>query len=157
MTDPMVAAARRMFDTCVDDIRSCIDGASPEALNWRPAGEETNSIAVLAVHAITSSRTWLSVAVGAPEPERDRDAEFRTEAADAVELLATFDPIADGSRAVLATEESIDWAAERTPHRRPGSAPPTITAGWTLLHALGHLREHVAHLQLTRQLWDARV
>ena len=157
MTDPMVAAARPMFEICVADMRACIEGASPEALNWRPAGEETNSIAVLAVHAITSSRTWLSVAVGAPEPERDRDAEFRMEATDAGELLATFDRIAADSRAVLATEGSIDWAAERTPNRRPGSAPPTITAGWTLLHALEHLREHVAHLQLTRQLWDARV
>ena len=59
-------------------------------------------------------------------------------------------------RAALATEDDIDWGAERTPNRHPGSAPETITAGWTLLHALDHLREHVAHLQLTRQLWDAR-
>lgn len=156
MTDPMVSAARNMFDDSVRDMRSAIEGASPETLNWRPAGPETNSIAILAVHAITSSRTWLSVAVVAPEPERDRDAEFRTEVADAGDLLATFDRIAEDCRSALSTEEAINWAAERTPSRRPGSAPPTITAGWTLLHALEHLREHVAHLQLTRQLWDAR-
>ena len=156
MTDPLVSAARHMFDRCVEDMRHSIERATPAALNWRPAGEETNSIAILAVHAITSSRTWLSVAVGAPEPERDRDAEFRTRATGSDELLATFDRIADECRAALATEETIDWAAERTPARRPGSAPSTITAGWTLLHALEHLREHVAHLQLTRQLWDLR-
>ena len=156
MTDPMVSAARHMFDRCVDDMRPAIEGASAEALNWRPAGEETNSIAIIAVHAMTSSRTWLSVAVGAPEPDRDRDAEFRTAVSDAGELLETVDRLAGECRSVLATEDDIDWGAGRTPQRRPGSAPQTITAGWTLLHALEHLREHVAHLQLTRQLWEAR-
>jgi uncharacterized damage-inducible protein DinB len=152
----MVVAARSMFDRNVEAMRSAIEGAPPEALNWRPAGPETNSIAILTVHAITSSRTWLTVAVGAPEPERDRDAEFRTEATDAGELLATFDRLAGDCRAALSTDATIDWSAERTPRRRPGSSLETITAGWTLLHALEHLREHVAHLQLTRQLWDAR-
>jgi uncharacterized damage-inducible protein DinB len=152
----MVAAARNMLDSCVVGMRPAIEGASADALNWRPAGEETNSIGILAVHAMTSSRTWLNVAVGAPEPERDRDAEFRTQVRDPAELLATFDRLAGECRAALATEDDIDWGAARTPNRRPGSAPETITAGWTLLHALEHLREHVAHLQLTRQLWDAR-
>jgi uncharacterized damage-inducible protein DinB len=156
VTDPMVAAARNMLDSCVAGMRPAIEGASADALNWRPAGEETNSIGILAVHAMTSSRTWLNVAVGAPEPERDRDAEFRTQVQDPAELLATFDRLAGECRAALATEAEVDWAAPRTPNRRPGSAPETITAGWTLLHALEHLREHVAHLQLTRQLWDAR-
>jgi uncharacterized damage-inducible protein DinB len=156
VTDPMVAAARNMLESCVAGMRPAIEGASADALNWRPAGEETNSIGILAVHAMTSSRTWLNVAVGAPEPERDRDAEFRTQVEDPAELLATFDRLAGECRDALATEDDIDWGAARTPNRRPGSAPETITAGWTLLHALEHLREHVAHLQLTRQLWVAR-
>ena len=156
MTDPMVAAARHILDDSVAGMRPAIEGASADALNWRPAGEETNSIGILVVHAMTSTRTWLSVAVGAPEPERDRDAEFRTVVRDPAELLATFDRLAGECRAALATEDQVDWAAARTPARHPGSAPETITAGWALLHALEHLREHVAHLQLTRQLWDAR-
>jgi len=156
MTDPMVEAARTMLDRCVDDMRPCIVGATAEALDWRPAGPQTNSMAILAVHAMTSSRTWLSVAVGAPEPQRDRDAEFRTTADDPARLLSTFESLAGECRSILATDEPIDWSAARTPSRRPGSAPEKITAGWTLLHALEHLREHVAHLQLTRQLWEAR-
>jgi uncharacterized damage-inducible protein DinB len=156
VTDAMVSAARGILDGSVQAMRSAIDGAPPEALNWRPVGPETNSIAVLAVHAITSSRMWLSIAVDAPEPERDRDAEFRTEATGADDLLATFDGIAADCRAALSIEKTIDWASERTPSRRPSSSPQTITAGWTLLHALEHLREHVAHLELTRQLWDSR-
>ena len=156
MTDPLVSAARYMFDRFVEDMRSAIRGVSMEALNWRPAGDETNSIAVITVHAITSTRTWLSVAVGAPEPERDRDAEFRVVAADEAELLAILDRFGDDCRTVLAVDHELDWGAVRAPHRRPFPAPEPITAGWALLHALEHLREHVAHLQLTRQLWDAR-
>ena len=129
MTDPMVAAARSILDGSVAGMRPAIEGASADALNWRPAGEETNSIGILAVHAMTSTRTWLSVAVGAPEPERDRDAEFRTEVRDPAELLATFDRLADECRAALATDDEVDWAAARTPKRHPGSAPETITAG----------------------------
>jgi hypothetical protein len=27
---------------------------------------------------------------------------------------------------------------------------------WALIHAVEHLREHVAHAELTRQLWEDR-
>ena len=155
MTDPLVSAARHLFDKSVAAMRPSIEGASPDALNWRPAGAETNSIAILAVHAVTSARTWLSVAVGAPEPDRDRDTEFRTAVADAGELLEIVDRVADECRTVLAIDDEVDWGAERTPGRRPDPLE-TLTAAWALLHGLEHLREHVAHLQLTRQLWDAR-
>ena len=35
--------------------------------------------------------------------------------------------------------------------RTDGAGEP-VTWAWALLHALGHLREHVGHAQLTRQL-----
>jgi hypothetical protein len=31
-----------------------------------------------------------------------------------------------------------------------------VLAGWALLHALEHLREHEGQMFLTRQLWDQR-
>jgi hypothetical protein len=34
---------------------------------------------------------------------------------------------------------------------KPGD---TVTAVWALLHAAEHLREHVAHAELTRQVWE---
>jgi hypothetical protein len=30
----------------------------------------------------------------------------------------------------------------------------TVTAAWALIHAVEHLQEHVAHAELTRQVWD---
>jgi hypothetical protein len=150
----MVAAARHLFDQSAAEMRASIEGASPEALNWRPAGEETNSIAVLAVHSLHSTRWWLSVAVGEPEPERDRDSEFVASADDAASLLAFLDSMTADCRALLSTEETVDWWQPRTTTREQGDPDP-LTAAWALLHALEHLREHVAHLQLTRQLWEA--
>src|SRR5438128_10833921 len=87
MHDPILIAARHILDTTVGDMRGSIDGASSDALNWRPAGDDTNSIAVLAVHSMTSTRSWFSVAVGAPLPERDRPAEFRATASGAEDLI----------------------------------------------------------------------
>ena len=37
-----------------------------------------------------------------------------------------------------------------------GLAQEPVTAAWALIHALVHLREHVGHAELTRQLWDER-
>jgi hypothetical protein len=153
MTDALLEAARALFDDSVAGITGAIEGASVEALNRRPAGEDTNSIAVLSVHAMHSSRWWLSVATGAPAPERDRPSEFMATAAGPDELVALVDTVAKECRSLLDEPTSFDPGAERT--SRPAYGPPeTVTAAWALLHALEHLREHVAHLQLTRQLWD---
>jgi uncharacterized damage-inducible protein DinB len=154
MTDPLVSVARNLFGQSASEMRGSIEGASSEALNWRPAGEETNSIAVLAVHSLHSSRWWLSVALGKPEPDRDRDSEFLASTDDAASLLAFCDSMTADCRALLSIEEPVDWSQPRTTTREQGDPDP-LTAGWALLHALEHLREHVAHLQLTRQLWEA--
>jgi uncharacterized protein DUF664 len=52
----------------------------------------------------------------------------------------------------LSTDDPFDAGVVRTDPR----TGEQVTAGWALLHAIEHLREHVGHAQLTRQLWDAR-
>ena len=92
--------------------------------------------------------------MGQPLPERDRPAEFRATAAGVQELLRTFDTLADECRALLGTDAAFDAAALRPTHARQRTdASTTVTAIWALIHALEHLREHVAHMQLTLQLW----
>jgi hypothetical protein len=151
MPDPTIEAAREIFDESVDHLREAIEGLSPDALNWRPAGEETNPVAVLAVHGMHSSRWWLTIARGAPLPERDRPSEFVTESGSDAELLAFVDRMAADCRARLDVEEAFDPTATRSV---PDDEP--VSAAWALLHALEHLREHVAQAQLTRQLWQQR-
>ena len=148
MSDPTLEAARSVVDESLDAMRAAIAGASGEALNRRPAGDETNSIAVLVVHALNSTRWWLSVALGRQVPERDRPSEFHTIVAGADELLGVFDPIAADCRALLSADVAFDPGAIRE-DPRDGEE---VTAAWALMHAVEHLREHVGHAELTRQL-----
>ena len=149
VSDPTLEAARSIVDESLDAMREAIAGASVEALNRRPAGDDTNPIAVLVVHAASSTRWWLSVALGGPIPERDRPAEFLTTVSSADELLGVFDPIAADCRALLSTDLAFDAGAIREDPRDDDR----VTAAWALIHAVEHLREHVGHAELTRQLF----
>ncbi len=148
VSDPTLEAARSIVDESLDAMRAAITGASADALNGRPAGDDSNPIAVLVVHALSSTRWWLSVALGQPVPERDRPAEFLTTVASADELLGSFDPIAADCRALLSTDVAFDPGAIREDPRDGDK----VTAAWALIHAVEHLREHVGHAELTRQL-----
>jgi len=155
--DPFLDAVRPMIDRALDDLRRCVDAADAEALNWRPGGDDTNSIAVLAVHSLHSTRSWLAVAMGAPLPERDREAEFLASVAGAGELLALAGPVGDDCRALLSRPAPDTWQVPRRTHPRPAAdAPRDVTAAWALVHAVEHLREHTGQMLLTRQLCDLR-
>lgn len=156
MADPTITAARDILDDSLIELRKAVDGCSAGELNRRPAGEDSNGIAVLVTHAFGSTRSWLSLAVGASLPDRDRDAEFLVVVEDAGAFMATFDATASACRDLLDTDEPFDPGRTGTaPWLTYGSDEP-VTAAWALLHALEHLREHVGHAQLTRQLWDER-
>jgi hypothetical protein len=150
MSDPAIDAARQIAGGSLEAMRRAIVDASPELLNWRPAGVDTNPIAVLAVHALTSTRWWLSVAITGVAPERDRPAEFRTTVSSAEELLSIVDPLVAECRMLLEFGGAFDPGASRTDPRDR----TTVTAAWALIHAVEHLQEHVAHAELTRQAWD---
>lgn len=162
MTDAFLTSVRFVVSEDLKDLRAAVEGLPGEALDWKPAGADTNSIAVLVTHVLHSTRSWLSVAVGAPLPERDRDFEFRVKWDDA-KALADF--MHDFSRQILAIIDGageVDWSATRQTHARPastarpGDTPEQVPAAWAVLHAIEHLREHIAHVGLTRQLWEAR-
>ena len=157
MLDPTITAAREIIEESIEGIRGAIAGLPADALNWRPAGEGTNPIAVLAVHAMHSTRSWLAVATGGPLPDRDRDAEFRTVVADPRELIEIVDRLAADRRALLTTEDAFEPGTMRESHLRASSGRAEVVSGaWALLHAVEHLREHMGHAQLTRQLWEER-
>jgi hypothetical protein len=151
-SDPTIEGARSIVDESLDSMRSAITGASADALNQRPSGDDTNAVAVLVVHAVGSTRWWLSLALGEALPERDRASEFLTTVEDADELLGVFDPMAADCRALLDTNIAFDPGAIREDPRDGDK----VTAVWALIHAVEHLREHVAHAELTRQVWEHR-
>jgi len=155
MPDPILTSARDLLRRARDDMRPAIDGLPPDALNWRPAGDDTSSIAAVANHALRSTRQWLSVAVHEPLPDRDRPGEFEFTARDAGELLAFVDGMFEECLSLVDSSRTVDWAALRK-HWDPGR-DIELFAAWALLHAVEHLREHVGQISLTRQLWERRL
>jgi hypothetical protein len=153
VTDPTIEAARDILADSLTELRMTVDGCSDEVLNWRPVGDDTNPLAVLVTHALHSTRSWLGVAVGAELPPRDRPAEFRVVVDDPGSFVASFDATAAECRSLLEGEDRFDPSRIGYAPWRPGQlANEPVVAAWALLHALAHLREHVGHAQLTRQL-----
>jgi uncharacterized damage-inducible protein DinB len=149
MSEALIEAAVDLLDDSLVAVRDAIAGAPLEAMAWRPPAEDANPLVVLAVHAMHSTRWWLSVATGAEMPERDRPSEFLATAEDPDELRSFVDRMSAECRVLLVSSERFDPAATWT----SPTDGEVVTRGWALLHALEHLREHAAQALLTRQLW----
>jgi uncharacterized damage-inducible protein DinB len=156
MTDALLQSATYVVKEDLKDLREALAGLPGEALDWKPAGEDTNSIAVLVTHVLHSTRSWLCVAVGAPLPDRDRDSEFKVKSDDAEAIAAFVEDFSSQITALLENAGDVDWSVVRMAHARPGDKDQRVPATWALLHGIEHLREHIAHIGLTRQLWEAR-
>lgn len=148
--DPLLTAARVVVAESLDELRTAIDGLTPDALNLRIAGEGTNPLAVIVTHAAASTRSWLSLAVGAPLPPRDRPAEFRAVADDG--FTAWLDERMAECLALLDTASEFDAGRRGLAPWRTSGADEPVTAAWALLHATAHLGEHVGHAHAIRDL-----
>jgi uncharacterized damage-inducible protein DinB len=138
------------FSELHTDIEKTVGGLPIEALDWIP-GREMNSIAVLVVHLASAERYWIGVALNEP-PDRNREAEFRTEGLSADELKAHLTSTDEYTRKSLARLSLPDLETVRLSPRND----KTFTAGWCLAHALEHTALHTGHIQLTRQLWEQK-
>jgi Protein of unknown function (DUF1572). len=137
-----------LFHTVHEQMREHVRDMDHGTLNWKPL-PLANSIAVLLVHTLGSEREMIR-AVRSVTTERDRTAEFRAEA-DAAELLALLD------QADRELDEHLGalTAADLMEMRPRGDRPPRPGIEW-LLSNYGHAREHVAQIELTKQLYDSR-
>lgn len=148
--DLVVSTVLSLFETVYRSLDEEITGLDAAELAWTPA-PDTNSIAVLIVHSIGSAEEVLRIVRGMPN-ERDRDAEFVPNglAADALHtrIAAAFAYLGDVGSGITGE----DLAAIRP---RPNRDPQT--GMYWLLHNYGHAREHLAHIQLTKQVYAATV
>ncbi len=144
--EPVVAKIAEQFQVVHGHLRDEVRDLSVEELNWKPA-PETNSIAALVVHTLGSEAEVLRVAAKVPG-ERDRDAEFLATANDAEDLIRQLDQ-ADSYLEALAPRITPENLAEELPR---GERGPETGLHW-LLTNYGHAREHLAHIQLTKQLY----
>lgn len=138
----------KLFHAVHESIRDQVRGVDEGTLNWKPL-PLANSIAVLVVHTLGSEREMIR-AVRSLATERDREQEFKVEAqaADLLDLLDRADRELDEHVATLT-------AADLTELRPRGDRPPRPGLE-ELLSNYGHAREHLAQIELTKQLYDSR-
>lgn len=134
------------------ELREALKGLDSEALNWRPAGEDTNSLYVLASHMIGVQRSMVALAANRTV-ERDRDAEFAAVGDSVDTILASLD---DAEREIEIWLETTSSAGLLT-ERRTMFGSRDVVAFEPLAYALRHLGEHGGHAGLTRQLWNQHV
>jgi hypothetical protein len=144
--EPVVAKIAEQFRVVHGLLRDEVRDLSVEELNWKPA-PETNSIAVLVVHTLGSEAEVLRVAANGPG-ERDRPAEVPVSASDAADLVKEIDEADSYLEAMAPRITAEDLAAVRP----RGERGPETGLHW-LLNNYGHAREHLAHIQLTKQLY----
>jgi hypothetical protein len=145
----MNPALQAYFDQTLENhelFRKAVADLEPEALAWRPASE-TSSIAVLVVHTLGSELEVLRCVRGLPS-DRDRDAEFVDRAVTAADLLTRLDQADAAVQELVPQMTDADLTSLR---ERPNRAPQL---GWYwLTRNLGHEREHLGHVDLTKQLY----
>ncbi len=144
--ESVVSTVAGLYRTAHADLREAVRDLEPDALNWSPVSEAI-SVAALVVHTIGSEAEVLR-AVRAVPGERDRDAEFRTHADTAADLVAHL----DAADVYLDEMTGTITAADLDAMRPRGDRPPAKGLYW-LVSNYGHAREHLAHVQLTLQLY----
>ncbi|MFN8556460.1 MAG: DinB family protein [Dehalococcoidia bacterium] len=127
-----------------------------EALDWRPLPEVTSSIAVLAHHAAGVIRLWFVEGLTGRDIGRVRDDEFAVQGRDAAALAAVINGTYDEAEAALkgCDPAMLDRAAPLTVNHNTRGQVHTPRFG--IAYALNHAGEHIGHMGLTRQLWEAR-
>ena len=134
-----------------DELRREVVHRSEASLNWVPCAG-ANSVATIITHTLGSEAETLRAVAGVPAA-RDRDAEFRRgdqRGSDVVAQIAAADALLDDLEPALTDDRA---SAALTLPTLPGD---DRRSGMTwLIGNLGHAREHMGHIRLTVQLFDA--
>ncbi len=141
-----------LFSKLHQQLRHETSGLDGDALNWEPT-DGANSIATIVVHLVGSEAETLRAVAGLAG-ERDRDAEFRRGTLDCSQVSQLLNEADD-----LLREVSPHIGTDRLEAMLILPTLPTVDVrpGLTwLVGNCGHAREHLGHIQLTRQLYQSR-
>jgi len=145
----LTATIVSLYGQVHDELRNEVSGLDRAALSWTP-GPDTNSISTIVVHLLGSETEVLQVVRGLPV-DRDRASEFSVRVEDPEELLRRIEAT---DRLLRESGPQITDEDLATLRVRPSAITDrSPRTGWFwLLNSYGHAREHLAHLQLTKQL-----
>ena len=129
-------------------LRDEISDLDSEALNWAPA-LETSSIGTIVTHVLGAEAEMLRNVLNIPT-HRNREAEFTPQMHERDHLLRLIDA-SDQDWDELAPRIDEDVLTTLLP--RPNKPVPQSGLFW-LVRNYGHIREHLAQMQLTKQLYE---
>ena len=131
-------------------LREAITDLDSEGLNWTP-GPDTSSIGTIIVHALGAEAEMLRNILQIPT-NRNRDAEFSPQTHELGNLLRLLDTADDDWQQLAPRVQENDLRALLP---RPNKSDPQSGLFW-LVRNYGHIREHRAQIQLTKQLHKSR-
>lgn len=149
--DALLAAYVEAIGQIHGQMKSIVRGSSPEALDWKPEAE-ANSITVLATHVAGSETFWMGEVILGGPAKRVRAEEFAVAAVDPSLLVDRLDASQEVLRVGLASMNS-ESLSRQVKSPRDGQS---VSVAWALTHILQHSALHLGHMELTRQLWEAR-
>jgi hypothetical protein len=153
---PLASASHSSLHRALDDLKNVLTGLPDAAVDWSPL-PGLNTIGVLTRHSLSAAAFLVDTATGrAPDRvayfEGPRAQSFRTHGVPAATLAAEVDEASARLDAALAvaSEEALLATA---PWSMPDGA--TLNGAELLFLAVGHVKEHVGHAQIMRDLWLA--
>ena len=149
MDESIRDAYARAFRNLHERLRQEVRGLDTGTLNWRPL-PKANSVSVLVTHTLGSELEMIRSVRLIPN-QRDRDSEFRAEA-DADRLLEMI----DAADREMGDHIAALTTADLTEPRPRGDARSPQPGIYWLATNYGHAREHLAQIELTKQLYDSR-
>lgn len=137
-----------------DRFKKLVSLMDTEQLNWVPVNQDVNSPYVLTYHITGSEEMWIHQIVGKRNLSRDREAEFRAKGTDPHVLIQRLNKVAKTSNEILntLTLEDLTQIRREPPWRDEGYK----TVRWCIVHVIEHYAEHLGHLGLTNQLYQAK-
>jgi hypothetical protein len=149
----IAATVLDLFVQLHDQVRGEIRNLDEDALNWAPI-TSANSIAALITHLVGSEAETLRTVAGLVNI-RDREAEFTVTRQASDQLLAR---LHEADRLITDLRTAIDGNRLRALFALPTLSPSDRRSGLTwLVGNYGHAREHVGHIQLTKELYHSDV
>jgi hypothetical protein len=148
--DPILVIIAQ-FQKLHSELRLEVANRNDESLNWSPC-PGANSVATIVTHTLGSEEETLRAVAGVPG-NRNRDAEFKVDSqrqADLLDQIRHADSLLDDLAPTLTDDRVLVPTA--LPNLSSDDRRPGMT--W-LIGKLGHAREHMGHLRLTVQLYDA--
>ena len=134
-----------------------IDGVPDDDVNgWRPALglQDINTFFALLTHLISSGEFWL-LSVAAEKPShRVRSTEFIA-TGDIAALRTRADAWLSNAEAVFAAFGPEDFGRVVQFKGASSGEPEEATIAECLVHSVDHTANHLGHLQIQRQIWNA--